>query len=152
MMAVEKETQFEAWLEENLPEPGDVTIPSGIEVGSFTVVSNANMITVNHGFGRVPKIAVVLAALPEGWRNSLVLEYLGASPAHGVYDNSYLGAQKLDGVTAAYEFSDGFSYQTSTTYTTHPASMTDTSITFATGRYYGAQFVPGVTYFYVIGG
>ena len=132
---------------------GGVTVPAGIEVGSFTVASNANTITVNHGFGHVPKIAAVIATLPEGWRNTLYFEYLGSSPGYGDYDNSYPAGQKLDSVAGVYSPPDGLTYyQTSNTYTTYPAAMTETSITFATGRYYNIQFVPGVTYFYVIGG
>lgn len=131
--------------------PG-INIPTGIEVGSFTVVSNANTITVNHSFGHVPKIAVVIAALPEGWSDTLFFELLGSSPLYGDYDNSYTASQKLDSVTRISYINDEYNYQTTNTYSTYPASMTDTSITFVTGRYYNAQFVPGVTYFYVIGG
>lgn len=133
-------------------KPGGGGAPANVEIGTFTVDSTANQVTVQHSFGHVPKMAFVFNTSTAWSPNALLCEELMSSPENGDFDISYSSSQRRNTVIGSVYNETTKQFYSSDTYTTYPASMTATEIVFATGRYYSIQFKPGYTYFYVIVG
>lgn len=128
-------------------------VPAGCEIGIFTPDSDLNTVTVSHSLGVVPRTAAVIGNLngEAGSDNKamIMMEFLGSDMTGRVFDNSYTTTQCPRAIYQSNSTS-GTEYQTTTTYTTYPAAMTSTEVTFATGRYYSGKFAAGKSYIYVI--
>ena len=133
---------------------GGITPPSGMEIGTITPESDSLTLTINHSLGVVPKWAYILAAvngsyddLPSRTGSTLLSEEISTDPETGVFDIT-LNTNHCRNTVVSYN-STGPAFFSSPTYTAYPATMTSSSVTFATGRYYSATFRAGVTYLYV---
>ena len=133
-------------------------IPAGCEIGTFTVSEVSTTATVQHNFGTVPRIAVVIGVLGKDYgdydlpsnTSPLLVEVLGTDPADGVFDISKTSGSHVLNTLWNLNMTSQTSMQQTNTYTTYPASLTETSVTFAMGRYYNGKFIPGDTYVYVL--
>lgn len=132
---------------------GGDPIPEGFEVGVFTPTENEYTHTVRHSFGIVPRTAIVIGTLNGGEgldnKTNIMCEYLMSDFADRIFDRTRTGA-KCPNAVITVNGTTGEEYQSTNVYTTYPASMTATDVTFATGRYYGGKFMAGHTYLYVI--
>ena len=131
---------------------GGDPIPAGCEIGLFTPTEDENTHTVSHNIGEVPKYAICVCVTNKAWANiaggTILFEDLSSDPETGTFDISLSSNHKRNDV--AIMNADGVQYYGSNTYTTYPAEMTSSSVTFATGRYYSGQFKSGETYLYVL--
>ena len=133
---------------------GGDPIPAGCEIGIFTPTENENTHTVTHSLGEVPKFAVCLLVPNGSYSNviqgSIVCENLASDPTTGVFDRTLGGGNKRDDVISITATSAAPSFQSTNTYSTYPAAMSSTEVTFATGRYYSGQFKANNTYVYIL--
>lgn len=126
-------------------------ITTGAKVGLFTPTEDLYTITISHDFGVIPKMAFIIGVPNKSaWVDvpgSMILyEALGTNPETGDFSNDYGGNQKI----ATGTIFDTTLYHALTPYTTYPANMTVTDVTFVTGRYYNGKFKAGYTYIYII--
>lgn len=143
----------------DIPSGGGFTPPAGIEIGKVDVVSDSLSLTINHSLGVVPKYAIILMAIngnyadipyTTGQGNPLIFEELASDPETGVFDKSLGSGRYRDSVVGINTSSDFSQFSVTNTYSTVPAAMSDTEVTFATGRYYSIKFWGGMTYVYMI--
>lgn len=131
---------------------GGDPIPAGCEIGLFTVTENENTHTISHSLGEVPKFAYCFLTLNKAWSNiaggTILNEELMSDPETGTFDVNLNGNHKRNNVQIMN--SDGKQFYGTNTYTTYPASMTSSTVTFATGRYYSGQFKANSTYIYIL--
>ena len=125
--------------------------PAGCQIGVFTTDTDSLSYTVQHTLGTTPKFAIVLAVPNSSWTNipsaAILFEYLMTDPQTGEFDISLPTSRNKRVVVLS---TDGSTVNQTETYTVTPADVTDTSVTFVTGRYYGAKFVAGMTYLYIL--
>lgn len=130
---------------------GGFKAPAGCEIGVFTTDTDSLSYTVQHTLRKTPKFAICLAVPNASWADiqgsAILLEYLMTDPQTGEFDIS-LPASRIKNTLIASV--DGSTVNQTTTYTTVPADVTDTSVTFATGRYYGSKLAAGMTYLYIL--
>ena len=129
---------------------GGLSLPDGCEIGAFTPVTDSYTVTVSHNLGEIPKSAFCIAVVNRDFTNipdtTILLNELIADPQTGEFDISLPSSRNRRSVVSK---GDGV-YLTTDTYTTYPASMTATEVTFATGRYYSGKFKTGVNYVYIL--
>lgn len=132
--------------------PNGNPIHAGCEIGTFEVDENSYTVTIPHSLGEVPKFAYCVIVPNSSWANipnaDILMEDLMSDPQTGVFDitlNSNRKRNNVVGYNAASNIAQGTG-----TYTTYPAAMTSTDVTFATGQYYSYLFKPGYKYVYVI--
>ena len=135
----------------NVPSSG-IILPDGCEIGVFTPTEDENTHTVTHSLGEIPKFAFCLAVLNRSWTDisgsTILTAFLGADPLTGEFDASAISGHKQDNIVisnANHEL-----YNTTSSDTTYPASMTSNSVTFVTGRYYNGKFKSGEHYLYIL--
>lgn len=129
-------------------------IPAGCEIGTFTVSENENTHTISHSLGEIPKFAVCLCVPNTAYANmtagTIIFEDLAKNPTTGDFDRTYDANHRRNEVVSIGNPTNDPYFQGTATYTTYPASMTSTEVTFATGQYYNGQFKNGYTYIYIL--
>lgn len=129
-----------------------ITLPDGCEIGVFTPTEDENTHTVTHSLGEIPKFAFCLAIPNRAWTNidggTILLGLLGVDPLTGEFNQSAGTGHKMDNVTVSNSSHE--QYNQTNSWTTYPASMTATSVTFATGRYYSGKFKANEHYVYIL--
>ncbi|MEE1137431.1 MAG: hypothetical protein U0M02_03025 [Acutalibacteraceae bacterium] len=126
-------------------------ITTGAKVGLYTPTEDLTTITITHDFGVIPKMAFIIGVPNKNaWVDvpgaMILYEALGTNPETGDFKNEYGNNKKIASGTI---FGTDIFYAL-TPYTTYPVSMTDTDVTFVTGRYYNGRFKAGYTYIYVL--
>lgn len=129
-----------------------IKLPEGCEIGTFTPDVDSNTFTVSHNLGEVPKFAICLNVPNEDFADIqdsiIIFEALFADPQTGDFDITLASSRRRNDVMSYSATAQ--TYFNTNTYSTYPASMTNTDVTFATGRYYSGKFKVGVNYVYIL--